>query len=414
MALRHRLIVGVLSVVWITTARADAPGVNKDLAANAALYYWQAINAMPKFDAEKQKLLDDWKGGQPPPELQKQLTSENGFLRLLHRGAQQARCEWAVGYEDGENALFGHLFDGRMLAKWACWRARARFEAGQYQAGVDDIIDALTLARHLGSDPLFLSIFIQYQVENLAIDEVASYLTKMDAAALKNLAARLDTLPQGSSIKATLRVEKEHFLPWFTSKLEAVDKDKPDEFLKVLVSFLAGTADDEGWRTQVIEFAGQPLSREKVFKEFAALAPYYDYAAGLMETPWSEWRTMLLASDQELLKGNPANPLIRTDVRFANVRPANPLMRLTPALGVARLREARTKARWAMFKAAIAVVQGGREKLKDFPDPYGDGPFEYRPLENGFELESKIKGYKTEPWGPNFTPTLTVGQRKKE
>jgi hypothetical protein len=414
MAHRHSpALVGVLGLVWLAAARADAPGVNKDLAANAALYYWQAINAMPKFDVEKQKLLDDWKDGQPPPELHKQFTSQNGFLRLLHRGARQPRCEWAVGYEDGENALFTHLFDGRMLAKWACWRARARFEAGQYQAGVDDIIAALTLARHLGSDPLFLSIFFQYQVENFVIDEVAPYLTKMDSAALKDLAARLEALPQGSSLKATIRVEKEHFLPWFTRKLEAVDKDKPDEFLKLLVSFV-GTPDQEDSKKEVIEFAGQPPSREKVFKAFEAMAPYYDYAAELMDTPWTEWRAMVLTSDQELQKGNAANPLIRTDVRFANVRPANPLMRLTPALGVARLREARTKARWAMLKAAIAVVQGGPEKLKDHPDPYGDGPFEYRRLENGFELESKIKGYKVEPWGPNFTPTLTVGQRKKE
>ena len=44
-----------------------------------------------------------------------------------------------------------------------------------------------------------------------------------------------------------------------------------------------------------------------------------------------------------------------------------------------------------MLKAAIAIVQGGQEKLKDSKDPFGSGPFEYKPAEGGgFELRSKL------------------------
>jgi len=57
----------------------------------------------------------------------------------------------------------------------------------------------------------------------------------------------------------------------------------------------------------------------------------------------------------------------------------------------------------ALFKVALAVVQGGPEKLNGIQDPFGDGPFEYRPLDNGFELKSKLV-IKDHP------VTLTVGR----
>ena len=44
----------------------------------------------------------------------------------------------------------------------------------------------------------------------------------------------------------------------------------------------------------------------------------------------------------------------------------------------------------ALFQAALAVVRGGPDKLKEIKDPFGDGPFEYRALDKGFELKSKL------------------------
>ena len=50
----------------------------------------------------------------------------------------------------------------------------------------------------------------------------------------------------------------------------------------------------------------------------------------------------------------------------------------------------RAAVRHALFRAAIAVVRDGPDKLKDFPDPAGDGPFEYKQVDGGFELKSKL------------------------
>ncbi len=69
--------------------------------------------------------------------------------------------------------------------------------------------------------------------------------------------------------------------------------------------------------------------------------------------------------------------------------------------------ERRAQTQRELFKAALAVVQGGPDSLKNFRDPFGNGPFEYRRLDQGFELRSSLV--------VNGMPvTLTVGQAKKE
>ena len=59
----------------------------------------------------------------------------------------------------------------------------------------------------------------------------------------------------------------------------------------------------------------------------------------------------------------------------------------------------------ALFKAALAVVKGGPDQLEAIKDPFGDGPFEYRNLEKGFELKSKLL-FKGQP------VALMVGRSK--
>jgi hypothetical protein len=60
----------------------------------------------------------------------------------------------------------------------------------------------------------------------------------------------------------------------------------------------------------------------------------------------------------------------------------------------------------AMLLAAVAVANDGPEKLKDIPDPFGDGPFEYRKLDGGYELKSKLVV-------DDKPVTLTIGARTK-
>jgi hypothetical protein len=67
----------------------------------------------------------------------------------------------------------------------------------------------------------------------------------------------------------------------------------------------------------------------------------------------------------------------------------------------------RTEVRLAMLMAAIAVAEGGPEKLADIPDPFGDGPFEYRKRDDGFELSSELV-YEGQPVKLVIGPAATA------
>jgi len=65
---------------------------------------------------------------------------------------------------------------------------------------------------------------------------------------------------------------------------------------------------------------------------------------------------------------------------------------VVPGAEAMRYASDRTKVKFTMLQAAVAVVSGGAEQLKTIKDPFGDGPLEYRPFEGGFELQSKLQG----------------------
>jgi hypothetical protein len=74
------------------------------------------------------------------------------------------------------------------------------------------------------------------------------------------------------------------------------------------------------------------------------------------------------------------------------------------AISNTRCSDAQAETLLLMLRAAAAVVQVGPDRLKDFKDPYGSGPFRYRALQGGFELKSAliVEGKPV---------TLTVGGR---
>lgn len=77
---------------------------------------------------------------------------------------------------------------------------------------------------------------------------------------------------------------------------------------------------------------------------------------------------------------------------------------LFPALDKIFQVRARSQTRAGLIEAAFAVADKGPDVLKDYRDPFGDGPFEYKKTDGGFELASKFK-YKDEP------VTLRIGPK---
>ena len=76
-----------------------------------------------------------------------------------------------------------------------------------------------------------------------------------------------------------------------------------------------------------------------------------------------------------------------------NLRAADPVTRAM-VTGMSQVCEVDVRAacRFALFEAGIAVAAEGTEVLAKFKDPYGGGPFGYRPTASGFALQSRATG----------------------
>ena len=158
--------------------------------------------------------------------------------------------------------------------------------------------------------------------------------------------------------------------------------------MKHIVAMLAppGDTDQTAQMTAAITAAGG--TPESVAKAIEETAPFYDQLADALALPYDQVRGRV----DEINKKAQANPIAKA---------------ILPSYDKVVDTEARAVCRMAMLKAAIAVAKGGPDKVKDFRDPYGDGPFEYKALPQGFELRSKLQ-FRGEP------VVLQVGQPPKK
>ncbi len=113
---------------------------------------------------------------------------------------------------------------------------------------------------------------------------------------------------------------------------------------------------------------------QQAIKMLEDLLPFYDQLAVMMVLPWKEFDAQY---PEFVKKAQAASPLAAD---FFGL----------PIMDQVVARERRYQTQMALFKAALAVVQSGPDQLKDIKDPFDDGPFEYRALDKGFELKSKL------------------------
>jgi hypothetical protein len=154
---------------------------------------------------------------------------------------------------------------------------------------------------------------------------------------------------------------------------------------------------DEGLSNFLGTLAGDEPSRAKAEKDWAAikLTPeeLSEYTRGFDKAPEHYEELAELGSlplPEFDRKAKAIADKMKTDCPFV-------ARFLFDSLPRERYFYAESEARIAMLKAAIAVVLDGPDRLKDFKDPYGDGPFEYSKVGEGFELKSKLVPYKDKP-----------------
>jgi hypothetical protein len=190
-----------------------------------------------------------------------------------------------------------------------------------------------------------------------------------------------DALPPAVTLRQAILSEKEHMAAWMIKKLKQEEQRKKGAGLELWKKFI-DSAD-------VADAVKQIGTIEEVYRLIEDVLPVYDELAKLAALPRDQFDAKY--------------PEFKSKTRSAHLLAAA----LLPAIDKIRAKDDRNQARMAMLLAAIAVAEGGPDKLKDIRDPFGAGPFEYRALDHGFELKSKLI-FEEKP------VTLTVGRQKKE
>jgi hypothetical protein len=366
-------------------ALADPPA---DPNGNAALKYWRGFASLPKFsDAEAQKLNAEYLT-MPLDDHAKEIVAKAEYaLKMMHYGAAMRNCDWGIDCgEEGVEALLPQLNAARTLATLAFLRARLRFGEGHQAEAIEDVAAAIAMGRHASLDGTLIGVLVGYAIEARANETIALHLLQIEAKTLRDLRARLDTVPPGARPATALRICEERTIDWLVRKLKGVkDKESVLKFLS-FVGVTEGKAGDSDEKTRkFVEECGG--TAEGVIKFAEATRPCYAIVAQKMDLPLDQFEKEFEAESK----------------KYAD----NPVFKMFfPAVAKCRLQQARADVRRALLGAAIAVQIDGRDALKNHPDPVVGGPFEYTAFDGGFELRSKMK----QPDGKALI--LTVGKRK--
>jgi len=371
----------MLTVVMLAPsfAIAESPAGKTDLWPNAALQYWQAFALMPNFDKDEEKIIDEWKTVPLNEAAMKLINSSYGSIQFLNRAAKMSRCDWGLDYDDGISLILVHLNKARNLAKLAALHARYHFEQGHWVVGREIATSLMVMARHVSRDPVMIGQLVRYMIEGEVIDLVAPYVPQLKADPAK-IAALYESMPKAVTLTQVVLNEKQHMTSSIIKQLKEIDQRKNGNWRELWDKMLDGpNTPDALKRFETLD---------QLVKQLEALGPVYDELASLLTLPKEQFDAQYPAFKE---KTKAAHPLATI---------------LLPAMDKVVAKERRHQARMAMLMAGIAVAQGGPDKLKDTKDPFGTGPFEYRGLDKGFELKSKLQ-VDGQP------VTLVVGQGKK-
>lgn len=373
----NRLVVAaVVVLIAAGGARAADP-----LAQNAALHYWQATALMPgprgldKLTDDEQTRIDAPQTAPIDDTTRSAVKKHTRALIQFHRGAELPNCAWSIDNDLSRDCmpLDPHTHKTRDVAFVALLRARVRFADGEPLKAVDDLVAVVRLARHLNGTGDLISMITGWGLERQAIDVFAANLgSVIDRGVVREASARWAKVKPPRPLLDVLTQNRDEFVAWMYNHSIRDPDNVPDTEHEPVGPFLA------------IGYYLGLQTREQAATRFGRLfAKNYDRAIVVADLPVGE----VLKAENEVLdalkvidpKGDLDEQIVKAFSRL-----------MLPGTGRLRFSEAEVQARRAMLRAALAIAAGGPDRLKEHPDPFGDGPFEVRPVEGGYELKSGL------------------------
>jgi hypothetical protein len=362
----HRAMLAgtLLSLISTPVLAVDVPDITfPAVSNNAALQYWHAFAVLPPLDAEQEKLLDNRATVPLDDAVLKLLDQSQTSLMFLGRGAKFRRCDWGLDYRDGGNMYLPHLAKARTLARLAALDARRAFEAGDYDRGSGDIFGMAALARQVGSDQTLVSMLVCFGIEGMAIDTVAPYLPELGGS-YEDAMAAFESLPPSPSLTQAVLCEKQ-LAAAVLQQIRDAEERHPGSWR-------------DTWKTIVFGAENPPIPFENIES--------FDELVEMMDKFYSIYNELIVLAALPPREFDAKFPAFVERAGAASAMAGHLLPAMQKFVAVQR----RSQARSAMILAGVAVIEGGPEKLAEIRDPFGDGPFEYRKLDSGFELSSKL------------------------
>jgi hypothetical protein len=380
-------------------AGAQEPARKPDASGNEALLYWQAFGLLSGLPKEERLAAEGGYSWQPsPPEVRREVFQKTAeAAKTIYRATRMARCDWAEDPAEGTAPMLPRVQMCRSLARFLAFRAKHQFEQGQHRAAVDDLLAGFTLARHTAADDTCIGMLVGVAIESVFAATSLEHLQQMDPATLDALQSGLDHIPPRPTWKAILAQDSRRLDEWFIPQF-------------------AATSDSEAWKATLRKmYPDAPVSDSasnlppkspkgkpdspKVQQEARPEEPQASVLIerfGTREALVSHLKEghKLLDELAQFPFPPPGTPSPQLMAKIDEMAKRSPLFRDYCSLSANSYSlYSRGAVRFQLLRAAIAVQRHGREALKDYPDPSGDGPFEYRKRKEGFELVAKLKSH---------------------
>jgi|GEM_PF-1452006 len=203
-----------LSLLFTTAAAGPAEGVGvKPREPNPALLYWQGIALLPEMNKAREQLPLDVSGGRIKPdarEVQNFLTDAAPSLKRFRRAAGSSTpCEWGITLDEGPYAVMPHTLKMQWMGRLALLQAEHDFVTGKPRQAVEWILASQKAARHVGSDGLFMTVLMEYNMEGLALRVAGRYTGRMDSNLRAWYRQQLEQLPPLHDVGHALAGERE-------------------------------------------------------------------------------------------------------------------------------------------------------------------------------------------------------------
>jgi hypothetical protein len=255
------------------------------------------------------------------------------------------------------------LAKSRTLALIAALDARRAFELGNTKAARHDATSIMALARHLGQDPIMICLLVNYVLEDLVVDLIAPYVPELKVSHAEAV-AMYNVLPTPATLAEAIEHEKKIMGPSIIRQMREADKRKAGAWREAWNQMLQGSEASDSVKN--VGSLGQAEALlDECFSE-------YDRMAQLVQLPQPEFETQYSEFERRIKEANALGAV------------------LLPSINKLVARERSRTARMQLLLAAIAVVESGPESLANFKDPFGDGPFTYEKLADGFQLGSQF------------------------